>query len=240
MFVNRIIVKQDQQMDYLLIVLSGTVQLFKFSCIDHHRSLSSIMCYIDHPYGILSSGSSYGATNLLSPQLSTCSLFTTSSGFYLSLSQSDYMSILSLVWFIVDFEYREMKSASLLLIWLNTFLPWTTTLPQNHYLIPYLILTRKYLQRFSLSNHLLFSSSTLKDLNLFMNLFPFPLSTLLFLSSPSYLLWIQHLQKCTAFLNHWRKQSHWMVYLYILQRRTLITENSFFLLISLTIRTLVV
>lgn len=150
------------------------------------------------------------------------------------------MSILSLVWFITDFEYREMKSASLLLIWPNTFLPWTMTLLQNHYLIPYLILTRKYLQRLSLSNHLLFSSSMQKDLNTFMILSPSPLSILPFLSYPSYLLWIQQLQKCTAFLNHWRNQSHWMEYPYILQRIILITENSFILLISLTIRTLVV
>lgn len=42
-------------------------------------------------------GAVYGASNLLIPQFATYSLFSLSNGFLLSLSQSDYMSVISLV-----------------------------------------------------------------------------------------------------------------------------------------------
>lgn len=46
---------------------------------------------------MLSAGSIEGASNLVIPQFSTSSLFSLSDGLLLSLSQSDYMSIISLV-----------------------------------------------------------------------------------------------------------------------------------------------
>ena len=42
-------------------------------------------------------GAVYGASNLLIPQFATYYLFSLSHGFLLSLSQSDYMSVISLV-----------------------------------------------------------------------------------------------------------------------------------------------
>ena len=52
---------------------------------------------IDYPYGTFINGSTFGASHLITSQPATYSLFSVTAGFYLYLSQSDYMSIISLV-----------------------------------------------------------------------------------------------------------------------------------------------
>ena len=68
--------------------------------------------FIDYPYGVFINGSTYGSSHLITPQPATYSLFSITAGSYLFLSQSDYMSIMSLV--ISYFQQlliinREMK-----------------------------------------------------------------------------------------------------------------------------------
>lgn len=80
-----------------MIVLSGKIQKIKYGYMDKKCFIVHDNSFIDYPYGVFINGSTYGSSHLITPQPATYSLFSITAGSYLLLSQSDYMSIMSLV-----------------------------------------------------------------------------------------------------------------------------------------------
>lgn len=97
LFLYRILINEEHFQHSMIILVSGKVQRFKFSTLDSKRSFFSASFNIDYPYGLLTTGSVFGESNLLIPSYATSSLFSLTDGMYLRLTQENYMSIISLV-----------------------------------------------------------------------------------------------------------------------------------------------
>ena len=83
-------------MDRLIIIIRGSIQKIKFGTLDNQCIFHLLISILDYPYGSLTSGSVYGSSFLIVPQFATYSLFSLTDGLAVSLSQSDYMSVISL------------------------------------------------------------------------------------------------------------------------------------------------
>ncbi|KAK8827529.1 hypothetical protein WA538_003488 [Blastocystis sp. DL] len=84
--IDRVLVKEDEPQDSMLLIVEGDIQKIKFSGTDAHY----------YSYGVLHPGSVFGEDNLVTPAYATCSLFSITSGFMLRLNQDSYMSVISL------------------------------------------------------------------------------------------------------------------------------------------------
>ena len=92
----RILVKEEEFVDRLIIIIRGSIQKIKFGTLDNQCIFHLLISILDYPYGSLTSGSVYGSSFLIVPQFATYSLFSLTDGLAVSLSQSDYMSVISL------------------------------------------------------------------------------------------------------------------------------------------------
>lgn len=91
-----ILIKEEEFVDRLIIIIRGTIQKIKFGTLDNQCIFRFLISILDYPYGSLTSGSVYGSSFLIVPQFATYSLFSLTDGLAVSLSQSDYMSVISL------------------------------------------------------------------------------------------------------------------------------------------------
>lgn len=123
-FLCRILVKEGERVDYLVVFLEGQVEKMRLSklytpachlsqkCMQmrsfHSFFTPALHHSIDCFYGLLSSGCVFGDRMLHSPGPSAFSLFAMEEGSALLLSRKDYLAIISLVYFLCSIRSFKM------------------------------------------------------------------------------------------------------------------------------------